>query len=948
MICFDDLGRIWIRTWIVLFAFAMSGRIIGGLLGDEGDRFFETKVRPIFVENCDECHGESKQKGGLRLDSADGLLRGGSLGSAVMPGNPDASLIIQAVRRLDDELVMPPKKSLSLDQIEVLERWVREGAKWSGGNSVKSTLSLDERRRQHWAYQPIKPPARPDIESLDWVRSPLDRFVLAALLRHDLSPSPAAGKMTLIRRAYVSLIGLPPTFKAVQQFLEDERPDAFERVVDELLNRPEYGERWGRHWLDVARYADAKGYVDAGEVKNPFAYTYRDYVVRSFNEDRPYDQFVKEQLAADRLPNQDPESLAALGFLTVGSRYNFFPHEIIDDRIDVVTRGLLGLSVACARCHDHKYDPIPAADYYSLYGIFAASAEPTLERAPVLSSVRHSEDLEFAKTLAETAEKYHQHRRDLHEKVMLEMRAWAGDYLRYVVQTTPEHRTESQPEMQTKRGLIREVSAYATGGVWRWRNYLKSRSRNDPVFGLWTRLGALTRDRFAEESGGVFEKFRLEPDSNPLVLAEFKGKPLTSMADVADRYASLLERIDAEWREAAKQNPERERFSDRSKEQVRLALYQEGAPGTLTLEEAFDYCTLDESVELRKHFAEVERVFLKDWDKTSPRPMMLEDIPESRPQRIFLRGDSKRLGDVVPRAVPESLGLDQALGIESGSGRLELAKAITSPRNPLTARVIVNRIWGWHFGRGLVSTPSDFGFRSELPSHPALLDYLAHGLMQGQWSLKGLHRQILLSATWQQASEGRPKLRAKDPTNRFLWRQNRRRMEFEVMRDSMLFVAGHLESRPGGPPIRISPDSPAHKSRTLYTFIDREKLEDLFRVFDFPSPDITASERPRTTVPQQSLFLLNSPFVLNQASALVREGMKALASDSVLSVKGELVKWLFERVYQRVPNSDEMDAVIQFLDSRGEFPDQLDEEGKHPLVALAQTLFLSNEFLFVD
>ncbi|MBT5708768.1 MAG: DUF1553 domain-containing protein, partial [Verrucomicrobia bacterium] len=423
---------------------------------------------------------------------------------------------------------------------------------------------------------------------------------------------------------------------------------------------------------------------------------------------------------------------------------------------------------------------------------------------------------------------------------------------------------------------------------------------------------------------------------------------LESMADVADRYASLLERIDSKWREALNEHPELERFSDAAKEEVRMALYQEGAPGTLTLEEAFDYCTLDESVELRKHFAEVERVFLENWDKTSPRPMMLEDMPECHPQHVFLRGDSKRLGDVVPRAIPESLGLDQAIGIESGSGRLELAKAIASSRNPLTARVIVNRLWAWHFGQGLVSTPSDFGFRSELPSHPELLDYLAHGLMQRRWSLKGLHRQILLSATWQQSSVDRPKLRAKDPMNRFLWRQNRHRMEFEVMRDSMLFVAGHLEPRLGGPPVRLSPDSPTHKSRTLYTFIDREKLEDLFRVFDFPSPDITASERPRTTVPQQSLFLLNSPFVSSQASALVKAGIEALGADSVLSVKLELVKWLFERMYQRGPSAEEMGAVVQFLDSRGEFPEQLDEEGKHPMVVLAQTLFLSNEFLFVD
>ena len=915
---------------------------------EASDRFFESKVRPIFVEHCSECHGESKQKSGLRLDTWDGLVKGGSLGSAVMPGDLEGSLIIQAVNRLDEELAMPPKRVLSRQQIDVLERWVRDGALWPVEASGDPALSLDERRRQHWAYQPIIPPSTPPLKSLEWVQTPLDRYVLAALDRHDLSPSPVASKATLIRRAYITLIGLPPTFEEVQQFQEDGRPDAFERVVDQLLSRPEYGERWGRHWLDVARYADAKGYVDAGEVKNPFAFTYRDYVVRSFNEDRPYDRFVREQLAADRLPEGKPDSLAALGFLTVGSRYNFFPHEIIDDRIDVVTRGLLGLSVACARCHDHKYDPIPAADYYSLYGIFAASSEPTLERVPVMSSSSFSEDAEFAKTLAETAEKYHQHRRELHEKVMLEMRGWAGDYLRYVVQTTPEHRTESQPELQTKRGLIREVSAYATGGVWRWRKYLKSRSSEDPVFGLWSRLGALPRERFLEESQQVLKAFRAETEANSLVIREFAEKPLRSMADVADRYASLLERIDAEWREAVKQDAEKERFSDAAKEEVRLALYQEGAPGTLTLEEAFDYCTLDESVELRKHFAEIERVFLKDWDGVSPRPMMLEDIPECRPQHVFLRGDSKRLGPAVPRAIPRSLGLDKAFEVESGSGRLELANAIVSTRNPLTARVLVNRIWGWHFGQGLVRTQSDFGLRSELPSHPELLDYLADGLKQRHWSVKGLHRQILLSATWQQASVDRAENRAKDPTNRFLWRQNRHRMEFEVMRDSMLFAAGNLETRSGGPPVRLSPDSRSNTSRTIYSFVDREKLEDLFRVFDFPSPDITAAERPRTTVPQQSLFLLNSPFVLHQAKTLLLEGMEELGGESPVDAKLDLVQWLYERVYQRAPEEEEWDAIRDYLDSAREFPEKIGEDGTHPLVSFAQTLMLSNEFLFVD
>ncbi len=907
---------------------------------------FEESIRPVLLGICGECHGPEKQKGGLRLDSRAALLEGGSLGPALIPGDPDQSLVIQAVRQSDPELAMPPKSQLSDRQVALLSAWVQDGAYWPAGSS--GSVSKPESRERHWAYQAVGDVVLPPPLTGAKTGNPIDRFIGRRLAQAGLSFSPGVDRRTLIRRAYWALTGLPAPFEAIQAFETDTRPDAFERVVDELLARPEYGEHWARHWLDVARYADAKGYVDSGESKYAFAYTYRDYVVGAFNADLPFDRFVREQLAADRLPDASPASLAGLGFLTVGSRYNIFPHEIIDDRIDVVTRGFLGLSVACARCHDHKYDPIPTEDYYTLYGVFAGSAEPTLDQAPIIPSAKAAESADLVKKMSEAGEAYREHRRKLHAQVSLELRAWAGDYLRYVVQTTPEHRTESQPELQTKRGLIREVSAYATGGVWRWRRYLKTRSADDPVFGLWVRLGALSREQFERKAPEILQAFGEMVGANPLVMETFADHPLNSMADVADGYAVLLEGVDQRWRAAVGDDPSLERLPDEAEEQVRQALYQEGAPGTLSIEDAYDYCTLDESVELRQHFARIEQAFLETWETAEPRPMMMVDREITAEQRVFVRGNPLRLGSVVDRAVPVSLGLETARPWAKGSGRLELAQSITAPGHPLLARVIVNRVWDWHFGQGLVASPSDFGTRAAPPTHPNLLDYLAADLVRHGWSLKRLQRQILLSATWQQSSRDRPEARAVDPDNRWYWRQNRRHVSFEMMRDGMLQLAGHLETRSGGPPLRLAPDDPGGRARTLYGFIDREKLADLYRVFDFPSPDITAAKRASTTVPQQTLFLLNSPFVLHQAGGLLSRVRSELVDSQQVSNAEAVVARLFQRVYGRSPSLDEQAAIEMMLAERARAEAAGEADAELAWVDLAQTLILSNEFLFVD
>ena len=825
--------------------------------------------------------------------------------------------------------------------------WASLLVAWSFWSSSIGLSEEDPNLQTHWAFQSIaqvNPPANP---ASNWAQTSLDQFILQKLKANGLSPSPKASRRVLIRRMYLVLTGLLPTYDEVQMFEKDKRPDAMDRWIEKLLADASYGKKWGRHWLDVARYADAKGYVDGGEATNPFAYTYRDYVVDAFNQDKPYDQFILEQIAADRLDNagEDTSALAGLGFLTVGSRFNFFPDEIIDDRIDVVTRGFLGLTVACARCHDHKYDPVSAEDYYSLYGIFANSQEPTPDTFPVLNHHGLNAEKSLAKEVKETADKYRKLRKDQHQQVMFEMRAWAGDYLNYVVQSTPRHRTGDQPELLTKRGLVREVSAYSNGAVRHWRRYLENQKIDDPVFGLWASLFELDLSSISSQFPERLKQFLTNTDANQLVKEAFKGKSVHSMADVAGIYSTLLEDVDQKWREALKLDSGLQALEDSQEEQMRQKLYGPESPASITIDEAIDYLTLDESVAIRKHFADIERVFLKYWQKASPRPMLIQDRQLALTSHIFKRGDPDNPGAIAPRAIPALLGAGNVSPIESGSGRLELARAIAHPENSLTPRVIVNRIWAWHFGSPLVETPSDFGVRSQAPGHSEMLDYLAASFLKSGRSIKHLHRLILRSATWQQASVDRPACREMDPENHLLWRMNRRRLTFENSRDSMLQVAGHLQELPGGPPVRQSPDDPANKVRTIYSYIDRENLEDVFRVFDFPSPDISSPHRAQTTVPQQSLFLLNSPFVIAQASAIIQLLPVSVQKKLQPNQTQNNLKRLFQIIYQRQPTSDEMNSLEDYLlDREKDKNDGLDSRWRE----IAQTLLLSNEFQFMD
>jgi mono/diheme cytochrome c family protein len=727
--------------------------------------FFEKNVRPVLAENCYKCHGPKRQEGDVRLDSRAALLKGNDKGAVVVPGEPDKSRLIRAVG-YNDDVVMPPTGKLKAEAIEALTAWVKMGAPWpDGDNPAPAPLTVAEARAKHWSFRPVKMPPVPAVKNAAWVQTPVDAFVLANLEKHGVTPAPPADRRTLIRRAYFDLLGLPPAPEEVEAFVKDDSPEAWPKLIDRLLSSPQYGERWGRHWLDVARYADTRGYVFTEERRFPYSYTYRDYVIRAFNDDLPYDRFVLQQLAADRLElGDDRRPLAALGFLTLGRRFLNNQADIIDDRIDVTMRGLQGMTVSCARCHDHKFDPIPQKDYYSLYGVFASSVEP--KEPPSLGEPERTPEY-----LAFEAE--------------LKKREDA------VKQFKEEHKAE-----------------------------LEAKNR----------------------------KFR-------------------------DELTALEKKVE-EWRVTGPGSP--------------------------------------------------------------PRAMALEDAPKPVNPVVFKRGNPNNHGDAVPRQYLEVLAGDQRKPFTDGSGRLELAQAIASKDNPLTARVMVNRIWGWHFGAGLVRTPSDFGLRGEPPTHPELLDWLAASFMENGWSVKKLHRVILLSNTYRQSSDADAKRVSADPENRLLARMNRQRLDFEALRDSLLATAGRLDAKMGGPAVEIT-KAPFSTRRTVYGFIDRQNLPGVFRTFDFASPDATVPQRYQTTVPQQALFLMNSPFVIEQAKAFA-----ARPDVAKLTEPEERIDRMHRLAYGRPAEAEEIALAKKFL-AAAKATDQLT-----PWEQYAQVLLLANEFAFVD
>ncbi|MBI1370686.1 MAG: DUF1553 domain-containing protein [Planctomycetes bacterium] len=688
-------------------------------------------------------------------------------------------------------------------------------------------MPVEEGKKTLWSVQPVGHPAPPAVKNETWVKSPIDRFVLGRLEAENVPPSPEADKRSLIRRVYFDLVGLPPTYEQVEAFVHDASPNAYDKIVDELLARPQFGERWARHWLDIARYADTIGYDGGGrQRKFPFAWTYRDYVIRALNDDKPYDRFVIEQIAADRLglaPN-DP-ALAALGFLTVGRQFLGNIDNITDDRIDVVGRGLMGLTIGCARCHDHKYDPIPTTDYYAMYGVFRSLDVPEPMDMPIVgeASGTDQQKAEYQAELAKRQKAVDDHLKEVHDRVMKEAADRADEYLSLATDQVEQiPRVRRRLESHFKRA---------------WR-----------------------------EAG--------------------KPNPITpeKKAEIVAKVQSICE----ESPELFLDQGESEKFQRLKGAIIDLQLNSPGAP---------------------------------------PRAMAVTDGSPYNPY-VFVRGSGGNRGENVDRRFLSVLGGQK---FNDGSGRLELAKAIASADNPLTARVWVNRIWMHLIGEAIVRTPADFGVRGEQPTHPALLDYLARDLMDHGWSTKRIIRSIALSATYRQASEVNPDRLQRDPENRLISHMNRKRLEFEPLRDALLATAHRLDGSMFGRPVDLFADH-ASTRRAIYGFIDRQDLPMTLRAFDFASPDATTPQRLETTVPQQSLFMMNSPFLAEQAQAVAQ-------STASIGDRPQRINVLYERVLERPATQGEVDLANGYL---GSSPDE-------PMWArYAQVLMLSNEFVFVD
>ena len=852
--------------------------------------FFEKRIRPLLVDHCYECHSATskKLKGGLLLDTRAGLLKGGDNGPAVVPGDVEKSLLIKAVRYTDKDLAMPPKdKKLPPERIADLEAWVKMGApdpRTGSGQAVTINAA------RHWAFQPVSSPAPPMVKNKTWGRSPIDAFILEKLEIKKISASPVAAQRTLIRRATFDLTGLPPTPEEVAAFESDPSPDAFAKVVDRLLASPRYGERWGRFWLDVARYADTKGYVFEEERRYAFAWTYRDWVIRAFNEDLPYDQFIAQQIAADLLPlGEDKRPLAALGFLTLGRRFLNNQPDIIDDRIDVVSRGTMGLTVACARCHDHKYDPIPTRDYYSLYGVFASCNEPT--EKPLLGGPPQSKD--YPAYLAEKKKREDElntYRNGKEKEVLSTARARAGDYL------LAEHDTKKLGDKGKKESLARErkLDPRLTE---RWRKNLEDWSKQPhPVFAPWFAFAALPETNFTASAKDLAASFAANAGekNNRLVARAFAGAAPASLKEVAGRYNKLFGDAD---KTATGGTPDQEA--------LRKILYADDSPYRLTpgeVDKLFDVPSIQKVRALRRKLEELDATHAG----APARAMVLLDNAKPNQPRVFKRGNPGTPGDEVPRQFLQVIAGEKRQPFQKGSGRLEMAQAIVSTNNPLTARVLVNRVWRYHFGQGLVRTPSDFGLRSDPPTHPELLDFLATRFMADGWSVKKLHRLMMLSSVYQQADVDNAAAAKLDPGNDLLWRMNRRRLEFESLRDTLLAVSGKIDFTAGGPSTELTTE-PFTARRTVYGYIERQNLPGLFRTFDFASPDATSPQRFTTTVPQQALFLMNSPFVVQLVkSFLERLDVKTLSED-------QRITRLYQLAYQRAPEPDELQLAKQFL-----------------------------------
>jgi hypothetical protein len=854
--------------------------------------FFETKIRPLFAEKCYACHTEARM-GGLQLDSREHFLRGGKSGPIAVPGDPDASLLVKALR-YDANPKMPPTGKLAPVQIAAVEAWVKAGAVWpqdGKAGPLSPPYKITAEQRAFWSFVPVKPVSPPDVKDADWERTEIDRFIASKLDARGLRPARPADRRTLIRRATYDLTGLPPTTEEVDAFEQDRAPDAFAKVVDRLLASPRYGERWGRLWLDVARYSDDR--LDS-ERDNPYpaSFRYRDWVIRAIQNDMPYDVFVKAQIAGDQLPDHEKYE-AGLGF------YALSP-EMQDDRVDATARGFMGLTVACAQCHDHKYDPIPTRDFYSLMGIFRNTDLHEIPLAPkeTVDAFKAKKALieEKEKELKEYAEAQS-------AQLGLILAADTADYLL----------ASSQGSSQVPDAPA--VSTLDPGTLARWTKYLADPEKQHPFLKDW----------YAATTAAASD------DERTKAAAEFQAQVVAVIAEKKHVDDENLVRLGL--------NPTRDDLSKAnlvSLDRAKFGLWEDmlGEHGVLhygdskkeeqQIDRFLSGVWLDRLTRLRAQVASLK----KDLPPAYPVLQTIADKEKPEEQHVWIRGSENNPGDLAPPHFLAILSPAEPQTFQRGKERLQLAEAIASPGNPLTARVIVNRVWQHHFGYGLVRTPSNFGAQGDRPSHPELLDYLAGWFVREGWSLKKLHRKIMLTAAYGLGDEISGRNFAEDPDNRLLWRYNRRRLDAESLRDSLLFVSGKLDLQTGGPAVPLEKEN---NRRAVYGYISRRQLDPMLALFDFPNPNNTSEQRLQTAVPLQKLFLMNSPFVIEQSTALTaRVAANASGDDQRITAT-------YRIALQRDPTPEERRLAHEFIKrNAGAWPEY------------TQVLLSSNEFVYLN
>ncbi|CAN5898113.1 PSD1 and planctomycete cytochrome C domain-containing protein [soil metagenome] len=939
---------------LVLAPLTVAGR---AQVADPGDRAaleaFEKTVRPILIDRCVSCHGPDEQKGGLRLDSrASALEIGGGSGPVVVPGNPADSLLIEAIG-YESFVQMPPRSKLLDEEIEALTRWVETGAHWpeapegADADPDSPEFDLQARRDAHWSFQPVRRPPLPDVLDEDWPRNPIDHFLLARLESEGLRPAPEADRRTLLRRVSFSLTGLPPNPEEIERFLAVESPDAFEKVVDRLLDSPQYGERWARHWLDLVRFAETSGHEFDYDILS--AWRYRDYVVRAFNDDLPFDEFVNEHVAGDLLA--DPrrhrtegtnESILATAFLFLAEGTHS-PVDVeedmrdrIDNQIDVLGKAFLGLTVACARCHDHKFDPISTADYYALAGYLQSTRH---QYAPIDPPGRIERRVAELETIQSEIARH-----------LLEAGQLTADR-----PTRPEDSNATLFEDfdgAEYQGWYASGHAFGTGPTRNGEMLIRSGEGGPKLVPLapgWAHSG-----RISDRLVGVLRSpnFKIE---RPYFhyWAAGRGGRINVVVDTFAKirspiYGGLTVCVDQEDRPGWVTQDVRMWVGHHAYIELGDGGTADYTTGSSALLPGDGYLALDsiwfsddrqppsvaggkpqgEAIEPSPELADrVERFLRIEAEIPEPTLALAAADGSGREVPVHIRGSPRSLGEVVPRRFLKALDDEPPPAPAESSGRLDLARRIADPSNPLTARVLVNRLWQHHFGRGLVGSPDDFGAMGQPPSHPELLDWLADEFVQGGWSIKRMHRLILSSNAYRMASSPCPEADAIDPTNALLHRQNLRRLEAEAIRDAILTVSGRLDPTLGGPsvPPHLTPfmegrgrpqeSGPldGNGRRSLYISIRRNFLPPMFLAFDFPPPASAMGRRNVSNVPAQALMLLNDPFIVEQAS---------LWADRVLDEAGprasppEIIEILYAHAFGRPPTNVEIERALAFLQDR--------------------------------